>query len=48
MGTNASPDPVAAPTLSEPQVREFFDRYLQAWNDHDGPAAAAYMGEDAV
>lgn len=48
MGTNTSPDPAAAPALSEPRVREFFDRYLQAWNDHDGPAAAAYMAEDAV
>ncbi len=48
MGTNASPDPVAAPALREARVREFFDRYLQAWNDHDGPAAAAYMAEDAV
>jgi steroid delta-isomerase-like uncharacterized protein len=48
MGTNTSPDPAAAPALSEPRVREFFDRYLQAWNDPDGPAAAADMAEDAV
>jgi ketosteroid isomerase-like protein len=48
MGTNTSPDPAAAPALSEPRVRELFDRYLQAWNDHDGPAAAAYMANDAV
>jgi steroid delta-isomerase-like uncharacterized protein len=48
MGTSTSPDPAAAPALSEPRVRELFDRYLQAWNDHDGPAAAAYMAEDAV
>jgi steroid delta-isomerase-like uncharacterized protein len=47
MGTSTSPDPAAAHTLSEPRVREIFDQYLQAWNDHDGPAAA-YMAEDAV
>jgi hypothetical protein len=33
---------------SEAAVREFFGRYLQAWNAHDGPAAAAYMAEDAM
>lgn len=48
MGTNTGPDPAAAPALSEPRVRELFDRYLQAWNDHDGPGAAAYMADDAV
>jgi hypothetical protein len=37
MGTSTSPDPGAAPALSEPRVRELFYRYLQAWNDHDGP-----------
>ncbi len=48
MGTNPSPDRGAAPVLSEPRVRELFDRYLQAWNEHDGPAVAGYMAEDAV
>jgi hypothetical protein len=41
-GHQHQPRPGRAPALSEPRVREFFDRYLQAWNDHDGPAAA-YM-----
>lgn len=38
----------AAPVGSEAETREVFDRYLQAWNDHDGQAAAACMAEDAV
>jgi hypothetical protein len=33
---------------SEAAVRECFGRYLQAWNTHDGPAAAVYMAEDAM
>ncbi len=48
MAANPSPEPGAAPALSEPRVRELFDRYLQAWNDHDGPGVAGYMADDAV
>lgn len=48
MSTYASADPVTAPPRNQATVKEFFDRYLQAWNDHDGAAAAAHMAEDAV
>ena len=34
--------------LTAPALEEFFDRYLRAWNDHDGPSAAACMAADAV
>ena len=28
--------------------KAFFDRYLDAWNAHDGPAVAGFMADDAV
>ena len=48
MSTSTSAGPAAGPALSEPRARGVVDRYMQAWNDHDGPAVTACMAEDAV